>query len=79
MNPNAPLEKVLGVEHLDTLTAMGNLVFTLMSQSRNKEAISQMEICFQLQERVLGRHHPDMESSLGTLDEWQMENIEMAV
>ena len=43
------------------------------------KAISLMETYFQLQERVLGRHHPVTESFLETLDEWQMENIEIGV
>ncbi|RDL35195.1 uncharacterized protein BP5553_07126 [Venustampulla echinocandica] len=72
-------QKVLGHEHPNTLMAIGNLAFTLKSQSRDKEAISLMETCFQLQERVLGRHHPNTKSSLETLNEWQMENIEIRV
>jgi hypothetical protein len=39
-------QRVLGLEHLDTLTAMGNLAFTFKSQSRTTEAISLMETYF---------------------------------
>ena len=59
------------------LTAMGNLAFTLKSQRRNEEAISLMDTCFQLRKRILGGHHPDTESSLEALNEWQMENVEI--
>lgn len=38
-----------------------------------------METCFQLQERVLDRHHPYTESALEALNEWQMENVEIGV
>jgi hypothetical protein len=46
-------QRVLGHEHPDTLMAMGNLAVSLKSQSRNKEAISLIETCVQLQERCL--------------------------
>lgn len=54
-------------------------VFTVKSQRRNKEAILLIETCFQLRERVLGRHHIDTETSLDPLNEWRMENIEIGV
>ncbi|KFY77721.1 hypothetical protein V498_09277 [Pseudogymnoascus sp. VKM F-4517 (FW-2822)] len=72
-------QRVLGHEHPDTLMAMGNLAFTFKSQSRNEEAISLMNTCVQQQERVFGRHDPDTESSLETLSEWGLENIDMRV
>jgi hypothetical protein len=72
-------KRVLGQEHLDTPMAMGNLAFTLKSQSRNEEAISLMETCFQLRKQIIGGHHPDTESSLETLDDWQMGNIEIGL
>lgn len=68
-------QRVLGHEHLDTLTVINNLAFTLKSQSRNKEAISLMETCFQLRERILGCYHPNTKISLKALNKWQMENI----
>jgi len=72
-------KRMLGQEHLDTPMAMGNLAFTLKSQSSNEEAISLMETCFQLRKQILGGHHPDTESSLETLDDWQMGNIEIGL
>ncbi|KFY63111.1 hypothetical protein V496_04185 [Pseudogymnoascus sp. VKM F-4515 (FW-2607)] len=38
---------------------------------RNEEAISLMEACVQLRERVLGHHHPGAESSRKTLNGWR--------
>ncbi|KAF2463836.1 uncharacterized protein BDR25DRAFT_244650, partial [Lindgomyces ingoldianus] len=35
-------KRILTDEHLDTLTAMYNLAFTLKSQSRNEEALKLM-------------------------------------
>ncbi|KAF1952875.1 hypothetical protein CC80DRAFT_495015 [Byssothecium circinans] len=69
-------KRILGNEHPDTLTAMGNLAFMFKSQSRNKEAILLIEACFQLRKRVLGHHHPHTESSLESLNKWQMESID---
>lgn len=54
-----------------------HLAFTLNTQNRNKEAISLIETCFQLRKQILGGHHPDIESSLEALTQWQMENIEI--
>lgn len=61
-------ERLLVREHLQTLTTMSNLAFTPISQNRNDEAISLLETCFQLQEQVLGRHHPYTEASLQALN-----------
>ena len=72
-------KRVLGDKHPKTLTAMGNLAYTLKSQSRNQEAISLMRTCFQLQKQALGPHHSDTESSLETLNEWQLEGIEIGL
>jgi len=63
-------KRVAGEKHPDTLISINNLAFTLKSQSRNKEAISLMEKCVQLQKRILGPHHPNTEASLKTLNEW---------
>jgi hypothetical protein len=66
-------QRVLGKEHLDTLTSMANLAFTLMSQIRHEEIISLMESCFELQKRILGPKHLDTKSSLQALHEWESE------
>ncbi|PSN59257.1 hypothetical protein BS50DRAFT_508857, partial [Corynespora cassiicola Philippines] len=60
-----------------TLTAMANLAFTVQSQSCTQEALLLMRTCSQARERVLGYGHPDTESSLATLNEWQMEAKQM--
>jgi hypothetical protein len=70
-------KRVLWEEYPGTLMAIGNLAFTLQSQSRHEEAISLMETCFQLRKQILGSHYPDTESSLGTSTQWQMENMEI--
>jgi hypothetical protein len=70
-------KKMLGEEHPNTLRALANLAFTLKSQSRDEEAITLMETSLRLRKRILGDRHPDTESSLKTLTEWQMENIEI--
>ena len=67
-------KRVLRSEHPDTLTSIANLASTLKSQGRNKEAISLMKACIQLQKQILGPHHPNTESSLNTLNKRQMEN-----
>jgi len=72
-------KRVFREEHPDTLTGMNNLVFTWKGKGHNDKAISLMEKCFQLQKRILGPHHPDIKSSLGALNKWQMENIEIGL
>ena len=67
--------RVLGQEHPDTLTIMNNLAFTWKLQRRDNEALALMEECFKLRKKKLGLDHPDTMSSLGTLNEWQMENL----
>jgi len=51
-------QRVLSVEHPDTLTSMNNLAFTWKGRDRDKEAIALMKECVQLKERVLGSDHP---------------------
>ncbi|USP74919.1 hypothetical protein yc1106_02193 [Curvularia clavata] len=57
-------ERVLRYDHLYTLTAMGNLAFTLKSQCRSEKAISLMDRWLRLRKRILGDHHPDITSSI---------------
>jgi tetratricopeptide (TPR) repeat protein len=58
---------VLGEEHSETLTSMGNLALTYRNQGRWKEAeelqARDLEIC----SRVLGREHPDTLASMANL------------
>ncbi|OAG00992.1 TPR-like protein [Paraphaeosphaeria sporulosa] len=76
-------ERVLGEEHPSTLTSMANLASTfsnqgrwnkaeeLECQARHKDALVLMERCFRLSQQVLGKQHPDTQSSLGTLASWR--------
>ena len=66
-------KRVLNEEHLNTLMSMGNLAFTLKSQTRYEEAISLIKKCFELQKRILSPQHPDTKSSLQALNEWKSE------
>jgi len=68
-----PRKRVLGAEHPSKLTSMANLAFTLKSQDRNDKAISLLEECLQLQERLLGPQHAHTKSSLETITKWQAE------
>jgi hypothetical protein len=58
----------LGDEYLDMLKL----------QSRNSEVLLLVGTCFQRQKRVLGYYHPDTESSLESLNEWQMKYTDKA-
>lgn len=64
-------KRVLGEEHPDTLTSIGNLVFTLKIQSRNHEAISLTKSYLKLRKQVLGLKHLDIQTSLEALHEWK--------
>jgi IS1 family transposase len=64
-------KRVLGDEHPSTLASIVNLAYTLWLWSCYKEAVALIELCFQSREQVLGRQHPDTQSSLKTLDGWR--------
>jgi hypothetical protein len=68
---------VLGEEHPDTLTSMNNLAFALKAQGCDEEALSLIKACFQLRKQILGELHPYTKSSLDTLNQWQVENVEL--
>jgi len=53
-------KRVLGEDHPSTLTSMANLAFNLKGQGLNSEAISFMEILFQIGKTVLGPQHPNI-------------------
>jgi len=59
--------RVLGQEHPDTLSSMGNLASTYRSQGRWKEAESLGVQVMEMSVRVLGQEHPDTLSSMGSL------------
>ena len=70
-------KRSLGAEHPHTLTSMNNLAFTLRVQRRNQEALGLMRKCVQQLEQVLGLDHPDTISSQGTLNEWEIEDLDL--
>ena len=60
-------KRVLGAEHPDTLTSMGNLALTYGNQGRWKEA-EELEVqVMETSLRVLGAEHPDTLTSMGNL------------
>ena len=63
--------RVLGEEHLDTLTSMNNLAFTLQGQGRNGEAVALISECVRLRNRILGAEHLGTLDSSGALAKWQ--------
>jgi hypothetical protein len=51
--------RMLGAEHPDTLTSMGNLALTFSKQGRLKEA-EELEVqLMEMRKRVLDAEHPD--------------------
>ncbi|THH16169.1 hypothetical protein EW146_g4419 [Bondarzewia mesenterica] len=79
--------RVLGEEHPDTLTAMGNLASTFSDQGRWKEAESLEVVVMETRQRVLGEEHPDTLSTMANLastfsnqGRWkEAESLEVAV
>jgi hypothetical protein len=53
------MRRVLGEEHPDTLTSMGNLADTYRHQGRWKEAEELALQVLEKQTKVLGHSHPD--------------------
>ncbi|KAF2834982.1 hypothetical protein M501DRAFT_943158, partial [Patellaria atrata CBS 101060] len=72
-------KRVLGEEHPNTLTSMNNLAFTFKLQGRKDDAILLMRQCSQLQKQILGPQHSYVISSVAILDQWQLENVDIAV
>ncbi|KAJ7209090.1 P-loop containing nucleoside triphosphate hydrolase protein [Mycena rebaudengoi] len=60
-------KRVLGEEHPDTLTSMGNLASTYRSQGRWKDAEALEVVVMEMRKRVLGEEHPDTLTSMGSL------------
>jgi hypothetical protein len=69
-------EQVLGPEHPDTLNSMHNLAYTWHSQQRIHNAISLMEKCVRLRNKVLGSSHPHTTTSCRSLRDWK-ENVHL--
>ena len=62
-------ERLLGLEHPDTLTSRGNLAEAYRSAGRLREAISLHDRNLADRERLLGPEHPDTLTSRGNLAE----------
>jgi Tetratricopeptide repeat len=60
-------KRVLGHEHPDTLTSMGNLASTYWNQGRWTEAEELNVQELETRKRVLGYEHPDTLTSIGNL------------
>jgi tetratricopeptide (TPR) repeat protein len=60
-------KRVLGEEHPDTLTAMGNLAMTLSAQGDHASARRLEERALEARKRVLGEEHPDTLKSMSSL------------
>jgi hypothetical protein len=59
--------RVLGQEHLSTLTSMANLASTYLDQGRWKEAEDLEVLVIETSSRVLGQEHPDTLTSMANL------------
>ena len=64
-------KRVLGPEHPDTLTSMWNLSYTLKTLHRHAEALSLLQACVQLQDRLLGPTHPHTAAATAELEAWK--------
>ncbi|KAF8193480.1 hypothetical protein K438DRAFT_1969385 [Mycena galopus ATCC 62051] len=60
-------KRVLGEEHPDTLTSMGNLASTYWSQGRWKDAEALQVVVMEMRKCVLGEEHPDTLTSMNDL------------
>jgi hypothetical protein len=60
-------EAVLGAEHSDTLTSVGNLGLVLERQGKYEEAEAMHRRALEVVEKVLGRDHPSTLISIGNL------------
>src|SRR5277367_1700267 len=60
-------KRILGAEHPDTLTNMGNLAGTYWHQGRWNEAEKLQVDVMELSKRLLGAEHPDTLRSIANL------------
>jgi len=61
---------VLGAEHPDTLTSMGNLARMFYLQGRHQEAIQLMERVVKSLEATIGPNHPNTLIASRSLYSW---------
>ena len=60
-------KRVLGVEHLETLTSIANLASTFWNHGRWKEAEELFVQVIETRKRVLGVEHPSTLTSIANL------------
>ena len=60
-------KKVLGEEHPDTLTSLGNLASSYEDVGNYEQQLEYNKKCYELRKKVLGEEHPDTLTSLGNL------------
>ena len=65
-------ERLLGNEHLHTLTARANRAASYQQAGRTNEAIEIQEHVLAESERLLGNEHPDTRSVRGALSRWRL-------
>ena len=63
-------KRVLGEEHPDTLTSMGNQAWTLKSCGRDAEALGLIMECQRLLQLKLGDLHPNTLACTRTVKSW---------
>ncbi|RYO98636.1 hypothetical protein DL766_001064 [Monosporascus sp. MC13-8B] len=64
-------KKVLGKDHPNTLISMHSLAWTWHDSDQRDKAIPLMEDCIRRRQQILGRDHPDTQSSEWILKSWQ--------
>ena len=67
----ADRERILGVEHPDTISARANLAASYWQAGRTSDAIPMQEGVVADSERILGVEHPDTISAAETLRQWK--------
>ncbi|KAH8662668.1 hypothetical protein BGZ61DRAFT_368355 [Ilyonectria robusta] len=61
------MQRILGDEHPDTISAMNNLALTLGDQGKLDEAALMMREVLEKMQRILGDEHPDTISAMNNL------------
>ena len=59
--------QILGGEHLDTLTSIGNLALTYRAQGRMEKVATLDEEAMEKRRWILGAEHPDTLTLMGNL------------
>lgn len=72
-------ERTLGLQHPGPVTNMANLAFTWKAQGRIVEAITFMRHCVQQRQLFSHANNPDLQSSLGALEQWEAELADASV